>query len=273
MTTTTPPDLAAFRGYVSKTIGITDLNALGIAGDRAHQQTGGYHLGRSDLQAIGRYHPTAGPGDPHEDYSARQARDRAGLTDDASAIDIDHAWHNGGPNAWLRWNNLVVRDLRAGVPTLAAVRAVNTTLDGTTLRRFDRVNGFTPEATTDQGHTHIEFWRDTAGTAGRGAALAHLANLMPEAITGVETMTRTPDDVFNLVAGIVNGDTAPMGVNSQIPGWIRTLQAAAADLSSVKVTIGDVRADVEALQHNQAAPASAAAIAGEIIKQLGLIPK
>lgn len=265
MTTKTPTDLAAFRGYIVRETGITDLNGLGIAGDRAHQLAGGYHLGFSDLQAIGRFHP---PADAHvgsttEDYSARQLRDRQGLTDDASAIDVDHAWPNGGTQAWLRWNNLLVRDLRAGVPQLAAVRAVNTTLD-TTPRRFDVLYGFVAESTSDTGHTHIEFWRDTANR-GRAWALTHLLDLMTEAITGV-AMAHTIDEVFDLIAGIVDGQPTPAGVPSAVALWIPQMQAGARDAAAA-------RAAIEAMQQNPPVMPTAAAIAGEIIKQLGITPR
>jgi hypothetical protein len=275
MTTSTPGDLAAFRTAVEHVTGIADPNALGIAGDRAHQLTGGYHLGKSDLQAIGHYHPpaTAHVGSTAEDYSARQQRDRQGLTEDASAVDVDQAWPNGGRAAWLRWNNLVVRDLRAGIPSLAAIRGINTTLDGVTPRRFDALTGWAPEPTSDRGHTHTEFWRDTAGA--RGPALAHLLDLMTEAITGSVVDVRTPDDVFNLIAGLVNGDTAPMGVPSQIPNWVHAIQGAAkaSDVAPLVTAVNNLTAEIVALQQNPTVMPTAAGVAGEIIKQLGITPR
>src|SRR5256885_6943450 len=101
--TNAPADLLGFRRRAQAVTGLSDPAEVGIVGDGAHARTGGYHEGRDVLAAIGRYHPGAPPGDRGEDYSARLARDRARLTDDASALDVAAAWPHGGPAASLRF--------------------------------------------------------------------------------------------------------------------------------------------------------------------------
>lgn len=70
-----PPDLAAVARYLRS----RDVPVLGIVGDTAH--TSGYHLGRDRIY-------TVPPGRGNLDYSIRHDRDRAGLTNAASAVDI-----------------------------------------------------------------------------------------------------------------------------------------------------------------------------------------
>ena len=111
--TNAPADLLALRATVQRLTGLADPADVGIVGDGLHARTGGYHEGRDVLAAIGGYHPGAAAGSLSEDYSARLARDRVGLTDDASAMDIGAAWPHGGRAAWLRFNNALAAALRS----------------------------------------------------------------------------------------------------------------------------------------------------------------
>lgn len=162
--TSAPPDLLAFRQNVITLTGLDGVS-VGIVGDSTHAATGGYHEGQSALARVGRYHTWAAAGSSGEDYSVRLQRDRNGLTDHASAIDIGYQWPHGGNQAWLRFNALLAADLHAGHPALAAIRAVNYSPDGTLKRRIDREYGFAVEVSSDSVdiHTHIECYRDTEG--------------------------------------------------------------------------------------------------------------
>lgn len=185
--TTAPTDLVAFRHVVKAKTGIQLDASIGIVGDGAHQRTGGYHEGRDVLIMIGKYHPSYPAGDSREDFSARLARDRAGLTLDASAMDIGCEWRAGGRSAWLRFNRLLVAQLRAGDPALGPIAEVNYTPDGARKVRIQRKNGWAEEATSDtvDVHTHIGWHRDTAGR--RQACLDRLAEFIDAAIAN-----RTP---------------------------------------------------------------------------------
>lgn len=188
--TNAPADLVAFRATVMTETGLRDPADVGIVGDGAHARTGGYHEGRDVLASIGRYHVSAAAGSSSEDYSARLARDRAGLTLSASAMDIGAAWPRGGRAAWLRFNRLLVAALQAGDPALAAIRAANYSPDGSARHRIDRQYGFTQiEDTTDSVdiHTHIEWYRDGEGR--RQASLDRLAALIRGARDNTSPLT------------------------------------------------------------------------------------
>ena len=195
-----PTGLLAFRRAV---MSVTGLGAaeVGIVGDGAHARTGGYHEGRDVLVSIGRYHP----GDQYigaagEDYSARLRRDRTGLTDDASAVDVGDNWPRGGRAAWLRWNRSLVAALHAGDQALAPVRAVNYSPDGTARKRTDREHGWSVIDSTDSVniHTHVEFYRDSEGR--RQACLDRLVALMGAAITGGSVTTQAEASAANASA-------------------------------------------------------------------------
>lgn len=184
--TNPPSDLLGFRHAVQAETGLTDPADVGIVGDGVHAKTGGYHEGRSVLILIGRYHASAQAGSLLEDYSARLARDRMGLTEDSSAVDIASGWPRGGRAAWLRFNGMLVAALQAGDQALSAVRATNYSPDGVARHRIDREHGFSQvDDTTDSVtiHTHLEFYRDTAN--GRQAALDRIIQLIRAAIANV----------------------------------------------------------------------------------------
>jgi hypothetical protein len=180
--TNAPADLLGARARIQSRTGLINPADVGIVGDGAHARTGGYHEGKDVLVSIGRYHPGISNVSA-EDYSARLARDRNGLTNSASAMDIGDDWPKGGRAAWLRFNNLLVHALQAGDPALAAVRAINFSRDGVERKRIDREHGFGEiDDSTDSVtiHTHIEWYRDTEGR--RQAGLDRLDALIAAAI-------------------------------------------------------------------------------------------
>jgi hypothetical protein len=189
--TSAPKDLLNFRSLVMSATGITNQAEVGIVGDTSHQKTGGYHIGKDGLIAIGRYHPNAQAGASTEDYSCRIGRDRKGLTNNASAMDIGRDWVKGGHGAWLRWNNLVVNALRSGDHRLSTLRAVNYTPDGNQKFRTDREQGFTIVTSGDTVdiHTHFEWYRDTENQ--RGQCFTALLSMMEQAIGGTDM---TPEE-------------------------------------------------------------------------------
>jgi hypothetical protein len=263
--TDAPPDLLAFRTTVLRLTGLPGVADVGIVGDGAHQRTGGYHEGRDVLSAIGRYHPGAAAGSGGEDYSARTARDRRGLTNRASAMDIGAGWPRGGRAAWLRYNALLVAALRAGDPELAALRALNYSPDGHARKRVDREHGFTVESSTDSvtGHTHHEWYRDTDGR--RGACLDRMARLINQAITGVDVTTVEKVDDFvdpRLEAVADMFDTIHRGpLKGQEVALVAYLKALGSKLDTIATSVGAAAAPV--LSDAQVAGV-AAAIVGSV---------
>jgi hypothetical protein len=126
---------------------------LGIVGDQSHTAKGtSYHLGRDQLVAGA--------------YSATLARDRAGLSNAASAIDLGKRY---GTLAGLQAFSVeLVAAIRAEPAKFRDIREVIYSPDGKVVRRWDnelkalRVGG----DGTGQGddthlfHTHISFYRD-----------------------------------------------------------------------------------------------------------------
>lgn len=194
--TSAPADLLAFRADIRAVTGL-GASEVGIVGDGAHQRTGGYHEGVDVLKAIGRYHgpASANVGSGTEDYSARQSRDRNGLSLNASATDVGSAWRNGGRTAWLRFNNALYAEMRDRPASLPALRAINVSLDGRTKQRYDqlrRSDGLVTSKDTVDTHTHLSFWRDTEGR--RQPTLARIVELARAAVANTSPAATTGDD-------------------------------------------------------------------------------
>jgi hypothetical protein len=257
--TNAPPDLAAFRtGTVIPLTGLQGDN-VGIAPDASHLSSGGYHVGCADIQSISRW---------NVDYSTRQARDRQQPnTNVASAMDIGDDWPRGGRAAWLRFNNLLVAQLRAGDPGLAALRAVNFSPDGTARKRYDSLNpndGVINSTDSVYMHTHLEWWRDTVGTAARARSLARIGQIIDAAIRNIpleDDMGAKQDaEVSNanrygwaLVAGlpkidgIYNPDVLGSGTTTVTNWTVAALQQLTAAAAEDKVRDSALAAAVQAL--------------------------
>jgi hypothetical protein len=187
--TTIPTDLKDHR---ERGMALTGLRGddWGISPDEDHKRGGGYHCGEKDCQDIGKYHPpaVANVGSATEDYSVRQMRDRGLGGNAASAEDIGDNWPRGGRAAWLRFNNLLVRQMRAGDPALRALRAVNFSPDGVQRKRYDSLHpeaGIIASTDTVDSHTHLEYWRNTANTPGRQMTFGRVEAIIQAAILNV----------------------------------------------------------------------------------------
>lgn len=135
-----PATLLQARTYLKSRTGLGD-GALGIVGDSLH--TYGYHLGADRLKA--------------GDYSRQTARDRAGLTDAASALDI------GSFGRLRELTAFLVREARAG--HLGDVRElIGPGSDGRAYRH-DHLSGWKPErqskGNSHEWHLHVSFYRDS----------------------------------------------------------------------------------------------------------------
>lgn len=150
MTTLAPANLIAVEAYYVAHHGVN----LGIVGDASHVGGGtSYHLGKDQLR----------PGA----YSAVTDRDRAGLSNYASAVDLGRIRDSLLPlrkfSAWFvdqcRHNSVDTRD----------VREVIYSPDGTTVLRWDRERGVGSAPRDGEAdfshrtHTHISYYRDSRG--------------------------------------------------------------------------------------------------------------
>jgi len=125
---------------------------LGVVGDSAHQSKGvSYHLGADQLLAGA--------------YSAQTARDRAGLTNAASAIDLGRL--DGSLVKLRTFSRWFVLQAQADVPGCSDIREIIYSPDGQIVLRWDRERGYASaprpgEADTSHlAHTHLSFYRDS----------------------------------------------------------------------------------------------------------------
>lgn len=160
--TTNPSDLVAVRAYLSQRTGQT-FAALGIAGDDAHAAGGGYHIGGNAV--------------PAGDYSrAESPRDRTVTSSDASAFDL------GGNFPRFREITVgLVAACKNGDPRARDIREVIYTPDGVNVRRWDRLGVRSGGDSSHLFHTHISFFRDSAG---RRAADDNFLGLLKQLFAG-----------------------------------------------------------------------------------------
>ncbi len=125
---------------------------LGIVGDTRHQKTGtSYHLGRSNLRS--------------DAYSRLTARDKAGLTEAASAIDLGRL--DGKLTALRRFSQWLVEQAQANEPGTHDIREIIWSPDGKVVLRWDRQRGYASKPrpgeadTSHYTHTHVSFYRDS----------------------------------------------------------------------------------------------------------------
>lgn len=132
---------------------------LGIVGDTRHQATGtSYHLGEDQLSESA--------------YSRVTTRDRNGLSNAASAIDLGRL--NGSLLELQKFSSWLVDQARANAPGTEDMREIIYSPDGATVWRWDRERGYssapmkstyvngrwTQGDTTHRTHTHISWYRD-----------------------------------------------------------------------------------------------------------------
>lgn len=149
-----PSDLLDVRKAVIAKTGMTPT-AVGIVGNREH--FGGYHCGSDRLVA--------------NDYSNQDWRDRQGLSQAASALDLGNF---GG----LRRVSIALADAcRHGVIGTDVVREVIYSADGRNVKRWDARNESTTGDSSHLTHTHISFFRNSEGKRA-GAFKTLLLNLI-----------------------------------------------------------------------------------------------
>ena len=171
---------------------------LGVVGDTAHQAKGvSYHLGADKLAVTA--------------YSTRLPRDKAGLSNAASAIDIGRV---GGSLAGLRdlskW--LVAECQRGACPD---IREVIFSPDGKTVWRWDSV-GNALRTGAGQGdkshltHTHVSFYRDSERRAKLAYVEGYFAALAPP-----------PEDDMAVTAQVTERWHPTLGAVGQSNGVLR----------------------------------------------------
>lgn len=141
-----PQTLMDARKFIIDNLGVAAAS-VGIVGDDAHANAGtGYHLGKDALKRTA--------------YSIIESpRDRAGLTDAASALDVGTFSKNGQDlrdfSVWL------VKQCQAGTADTKDIREVIYSADGKTVKRWDRLKKRSTGDKSHTWHTHISYFRDS----------------------------------------------------------------------------------------------------------------
>lgn len=147
-----PAKMRELQVYLAGRTGLPMIS-LGVVGNAKH--TKGYHLGKD------RIYDGGGPGIGDADYSVKTARDKAGLTNAAQAIDIGNFADLRKMSRWL------VTQGQKNAPGTRDIREIIYSPDGRTVLRWDRARGYTSaprpgEAdNTHLTHTHVSFYRDS----------------------------------------------------------------------------------------------------------------
>jgi hypothetical protein len=164
-----PPTLRDLGRYWTAHGGVN----LGVVGDTRHQAKGtSYHLGASQLTATA--------------YSRRTTRDRAGLTEAASAIDLGKLNGSFGPlRTFSKW---LVKRCQLNSPGTQDIREVIYTDDGKRVLRWDRERGVASAPRTGEAdnshltHTHVSFYRDSEKRPKIGAFSPYFTPAQPAPI-------------------------------------------------------------------------------------------
>ncbi|MEU7919060.1 hypothetical protein ACGFIP_02255 [Micromonospora zamorensis] len=157
--TRAPTNLLALRTllltHLDNSPGPDDLDPaeVGIVGDPAHR--GGYHCGSDRVVT--------------NDYSVVESpRDRAGLTLDAAALDVGQfeVRSGGRTHTLASFSAWCVAQCAANAADARDIREIIYSLDGSTVKRWDRLGKRSSGDSSHRWHTHFSFFRD-AIKAGR----------------------------------------------------------------------------------------------------------
>jgi hypothetical protein len=271
--------------------------ALGIVGNQKH--CAGYHLGRDRIYGECACRPdgTCEPGQKGNDYSVQLPRDRSGLSNAASAIDLGRL--NGSLGELQDFSRWLVRACMADREAYRDIREVIYSPDGVTVQRYSGVdNEIHYGAGNGDGshttHTHISFYRDSVGRDKVALFAAYFVEVdMPNAVNGGARILAS-DYVRSAKAGTalyrdtsgsrlstlkVDSVLDDMGIPVGTPGWAYVLVRSAgfdadaemeAGLALVKIAdVGPLRrkttAELAATAGRFAAPADCSTRIAEAI--------
>jgi hypothetical protein len=135
---------------------------LGVVGNQKH--CAGYHLGRDRIYSNCACKPdgTCVPGKGSVDYSVQTARDKAGLSNSASAIDLGKL--NGSLANLFRFSSWLARQCLDNAPGTSDIREVIYSPDGKRVLGFKDGIAFLIPDYGDRSHlthTHISYYRDS----------------------------------------------------------------------------------------------------------------
>lgn len=148
--TTAPQSILNGRAVFRRETGLAWVS-LGVIGDDNHTKSGNsYHLGKSALRS--------------DSYTiVESSRDRSGLSEDASALDI--GWFSisrGGKTHNLRtFSAWLVDQCKAGAADTLDIREIIYSPDGKVVKRWDRLGRRSTGDDSHLTHSHISWFRDS----------------------------------------------------------------------------------------------------------------
>ena len=154
---------------------------LGVVGNDKH--CSGYHLGRDRIYGSCACRPKdiCVPGKADRDYSVQHIRDRAGLTNAASAIDLGKL--NGSLVNLYKFSEWLVTRCQADAPGTDDIREViYWSVRNNRVERYSGVDGAVHSGPgngdlSHKTHTHISYYRDSEGRDKRTAFIPYFTSL------------------------------------------------------------------------------------------------
>jgi hypothetical protein len=215
-----PATMLEVRAFVvaeDKAAPVLTTDEVGIVGDGPHVIAGtGYHLGKDQLKF------------DKNPYSARTARDKAGLADAAianaaCAIDLDDDW-----DELRRFSGWAVEQCRKSAPDTLDIREIIYSLDGVNVLHWDRENGVTsapqPSNQLDhRTHSHISKYRDSTRRS-----LLPLFKRFYREVVGVNI----PGDDMSMFVSFGDGENVPGGLD-EVADFQTDLRDLGADFTPV----------------------------------------
>lgn len=194
--------------------------SLGIVGNQAH--CSGYHLGKDRIfgSCACRRAGKCLPGQGNDDYSVKLLRDRKGLSNAASAIDLGRL--NGRLADLRKFSRWLVARCQADAPGALQVREIIYSPDGETVQRWSGEDNriHTGPGNGDDSHrthTHISFYRDTEHDA-KVLLFAPYFEDLPDSSTGDTVQTfKVPEQrtFVTLPKGAKLYDNSALAANDQ----------------------------------------------------------
>lgn len=226
-----PETIAAARRFLLDNVPGLKGEAVGIVGSAGHANTGtSYHLGKDQLKS--------------DAYSIIESvRDRRGLTGAAAGLDIgEFSFRADGKAHTLRtFSAWLVFECRSNAPDTLDVREVIYSLDGQTVRRWDRLGRRTTGDSSHRWHTHVSYFRDSEHRDKTGLFKRYLTEVglleaeVTEAqlIAAVTKALQSPEGkaaIVSAVQGWTEEDplsTADPKARGRVGGWLRMLEVRA----------------------------------------------
>lgn len=242
-----PPTLKALAAYWVARGGTN----LGIVGDTHHVQKGtSYHLGKSSL-AVGAYSKTT-------------KRDKTGLSDAASAIDLGKL---GGSFANLRaFSRWLVNQAQHNAPGTLDIREIIYSPDGKAVLRWDRERGPLSQPKPGEAdsshltHTHVSWYRDSEKRGKIGVFAPYFEQPKEAPVADVEHLVKAISRIATQYIPNTTGEVR-LGWIARINDYSGRLLATAIPVPAAAQADADV---TPALSHDQ--PVAF----GQIIAALGL---